>query len=66
MEPTSKQTQGLYRLCSDPVADNLISYPKVVFDKNIRDNLVIVTLAQNPEEEDRKACDWDLVPTNNK
>lgn len=45
-----------------PIADNLAIYPKVVFNQNLRADLVTIGLAQNPGEEDQKACDWELVP----
>lgn len=36
-------------------------YPEVVFDGNLKAQLVTITLGQNPGEENQKACYWDLV-----
>ncbi len=48
-----------------PIGDNLTIYPKVVFNQNLKADLVTIGLAQNSGEEDHKACDWELVPDKN-
>lgn len=45
-----------------PLPDNLVIYPKVTFNQNLRVDLVTIGLAQNSGEENQKNCYWELVP----
>lgn len=45
-----------------PINDDLVIYPKVIFYQNLKADLVIIGLTQNPGEQDQKACGWELVP----